>query len=737
MMRPIRLAVGWLLLLGASAQAATETTIPSYRAPKIDVPPSIDGKLDEPIWSREPAFELAYQFEPGENEPAPVATRFWLAYGVDALYIAARADDPQPDLIRARFSDRDKAFQEDFLGVILDTFGDERRAYQFLVNPLGVQMDLIRDDVTGREDSSWDGLWHSAGRIDERGYTVELAIPWSTFRFPSGGGPQTWRIHAVRNWPRQHRYQLSLVPIDRNRGCFLCQAARLEGLEGIQPGRSVELAPTLVGAQERLAGSSSRDTLEGGLTARWGMTSNVTLQGAWNPDFSQVETDSLQLDVNTRFALFYPEKRPLFLEAADLFSTRIQAVNTRAISDPNWALRATGKRERDAFGLVVAEDERTNLLLPGPEGSRLAGLASSHLATILRYRRDLPLSGSTLGLLYTGREGGEYRNRVGGLDLFLRPAKGHSVRLEALGSSTRYPEAQLAALEQPPGTLEGHALRLAYSFSSSRWDNFVLYENRSPDFRADLGFVPQVDIERWVLGSFRFFRSDGSKWYSEILVGGDIDETRDHRGDLLEREAEFRARVSGALESGLGVGPRWRRTLLAGRELDEVQLDLEAELRPSGSLYFYFWTTVGDRADLVGAREGSGWQIQPALWWTPGRKVTLALEGAAERLDLAEGMLFQAWVARLRAEVRFDTRTGVRWIGQWVDVERNPDLYGQTVERRSRGLVNQILFSWKLQPQTVAYFGYSDSSSAQGVDRIDLRRDRQTLFVKLGYSWSP
>ncbi len=717
--------------------AGSPEQLPRYSAVRVDSAPRIDGVLDDACWAREATFELRYQFRPGENELAPVATRFWIAYDSVAFYVAVRADDPEPEKIRARYTDRDRAFDDDLVGISLDTFADERRAYELFVNPLGVQIDSIRDDVTDREDSSWDGLWESAGKIDSQGYSVEFAIPWSTLRFPPTQADRFWRVNAFRAWPREHRYQLSLVSIDRNRGCFLCQAARLEGLVDIPSKRGLELAPTLVTLREERLGQATQESAEGGLTIRWALSSDITLQGAWNPDFSQVETDALQLDINTRFALFYPEKRPLFLESSEIFFTRSRAIYTRAISDPLWALRLTGKRNQDAFGLVLGQDQSTNLLLPGPEGSRLASLAIDNQFSIFRYRRDLPLSGSTLGVLYTSREAEDYHNRLGGFDLFLRPRDSHSIRVEALASKTRYPENlnDIASLEREGRT--GYSWRTAYNFNNSRWETYVVYEHRTPEFRADLGFIPQVDIDRWVVGAFRVFRRDGTSWFNEIFVGGDIDETRDTRGNLLEQESELRITYQGPRQSRLEVGPRYRRTVLASRPLEEIQLDLYGQIRPTGALGLSAGATFGDRVDAVNVREGRGWQAEAGFHWTPGRRWSLALDSTAERLDLPEGRLFEAWIFRLRAEYRPDLRTGIRWIGQWVAIERDPELYPFAIAQTTSRFTNQLLLSWKLKPQTVAFLGISENSVGQGIDRVDLQRTQRTVFLKLGYSWNP
>src|SRR5690606_26021178 len=150
-----------------------------------------------------------------DNTPAPVQTTLRMGYTDDALYLAFDARDPDTSRIRAHLTDRDAAFQDDFVGVMLDTFDDQRRAYEIFVNPHGVQMDLVREESTGNEDASWDGLWTSAGRITADGYQVEVRIPFSTLRFRDTDGPQRWGVLAYRNYPRNIRHQISSVVVPR------------------------------------------------------------------------------------------------------------------------------------------------------------------------------------------------------------------------------------------------------------------------------------------------------------------------------------------------------------------------------------------------------------------------------------------------------------------------------------------------------------------------------------------
>ena len=259
----------------------------------------VDGHLDEAAWQNALVVTLDIETRPGENIPAPVQTEAWLLEDGKRLLVAFKAYDPDPTEIRAFLRDRDASFSDDFVGVVLDTFNDERRAFEFFVNPLGAQMDLIQDDVNDNEDDSWDAIWSSAGRITDFGYTVEIAIPFTQLRFSQSAELQTWGIDLLRFYPRADRHRISNNRLDRGINCYLCQLAKVQGMENAKPGRDLEIVPTFVASQAETRDDVVLDPLqrgsletEVGVSARWGITPDVTLNVAVNPDFSQVEAMS-------------------------------------------------------------------------------------------------------------------------------------------------------------------------------------------------------------------------------------------------------------------------------------------------------------------------------------------------------------------------------------------------------------------------------------------------------------
>ncbi len=514
---------------------------PPASVPRATEPIVVDGVLDDAAWADALRLELPYEVWPADSTAAAVRTVALLAYDEGHVYIGFEAHDPQPHVIRARLSDRDTAFQDDFVGVVLDTFNDGRRAYEFFVNAMGVQMDLVVDDVSGNEDSSWDAIWESAGRLTEDGYHVEIAIPYTSLRFQRAAGGQTWGLDLIRIYPRDQRYLLASNPRNRDISCYLCQVGKVVGFDGATPGRNLEITPTLTAIRTDSAPTTGASIdrgdpdYEAGVTAKWGITPNMVLSGTLNPDFSQVEADVAQLDVNEQFALFFPEKRPFFLEGSDFFDTPIRIVHTRTVADPSWGMKVTGKEGAHALGAFAAEDDRTNLVFPGSQRSLATSLEVESVAGVARYRRDIGNS-SAIGGLVTVRDGEGYSSGVAGADALIRFAESDSIRAQALVSRTTYPDEVAADFGQPGGDFGDTAFALNYNHSTRDWSWWGRYRDIGEDFRADLGFVPQVDIRQPVVGTEYRWWGDENNWWTRWAVGGDWDQTGERDGDLIERE---------------------------------------------------------------------------------------------------------------------------------------------------------------------------------------------------------
>ncbi len=497
------------------------------RIPRLDKPPVIDGKLDDEVWQRAAAFKDFYQVNPGDNIAPSQPSEAYIAYDSKFLYLAFRAYD-EPGKVRATIAKRDQIFSDDFIGVYLDTFNDKRKAFEFFFNPLGVQADAIRTEGSG-EDFSVDFVHESKGVLTPDGYIVEAAIPFKSLRYEAGKG-KLWGLHIFRRIQRFNAELDSWMPLSRERTGTLNQQGYITGLEDISTERTLELIPSLTVSQTgtrvralppvpfgNAAATPQLDPgrmlnkpigLDPGLTAKFGLTPTVTLDLALNPDFAQVEADATVVTVNQRFPIFFEEKRPFFLEGKDIFQTPITAVHTRAIIDPDYAAKLSGKRGRNTFGLILASDSAPGnfseeeigearfreIARNDPSRRRDIERLLDKNATIgvLRLKRDFGQE-NTLGLIATTYNFIDRHNHLGGFDGRFRLDPLTTFNFQVLGTRSHRPffEPELNR------NLDRVGNAFAYRYNLDRGGRYFGFnfngDGYTRDYRADVGFTTRTN----------------------------------------------------------------------------------------------------------------------------------------------------------------------------------------------------------------------------------------------------
>ncbi|HYF38460.1 MAG TPA: DUF5916 domain-containing protein, partial [Gemmatimonadales bacterium] len=401
-----------LLLLLQASGAQSGAIVEGKGSPTADIPRleseiQIDGRLDEAAWSRATRLTGFWQYQPVDGRPAEEKTEVLVWYAPDAIYFAIIADDRSPRTIRATVADRDNIENDDHVVLDLDTFHDRRRAFFFGVNPLGVQSDGVRSEgagqvsslIPGSTDKNPDFTWDSKGRITDRGYEVEIRIPFRSLRYP-GSGPQTWGFNVTRVVQRTG-YTDTWTDVRRANASFLGQEGALGGLHGMRHGVTIEAQPFVTasanGIRDGSSGEFTRDEVnpDAGLNLRLGFSS-YALDATINPDFSQVESDAGQVTVNERFALFFPEKRPFFLEGIELFGSPQTLVYTRRIVNPKAGAKLTGKFGQLGVAHLTAVDDTDS---------------DDAWFNITRLRRDFGKN-SIAGVTFTNRDQSGRHNRV-------------------------------------------------------------------------------------------------------------------------------------------------------------------------------------------------------------------------------------------------------------------------------------------------------------------------------------
>ncbi|MCP4685735.1 MAG: carbohydrate binding family 9 domain-containing protein, partial [bacterium] len=478
----------------------------------------IDGLLDDAGWRGAGKADNFAEHRPGDQTRPPVDTRAYLTYDSDFLYAAFVCYD-DPSTIRATLCDRDQNVgSDDNVALLLDTYGDASRSYELFVNPYGVQADALHSNMGG-EDFSYDLVWKSAATITDSGYQVEMAIPFTSLRFPNNE-QQTWRVDFWRNHPRDTRRQYSWAAYDRDDPCWPCKWGTVTGIADVQPGRGIEFLPSVVAYQSgALLGEGSIEEPfqfdnadpdgEVSVGVKYSISSDVMAEATYNPDFSQIESDAAQIDVNSTFALFYPERRPFFQEGSDLFNTIFNAVYTRSINNPEFAGKVTARKNRASVAYMVARDENSPVILPSEERSRYLATGKS-TSNILRGRYSFG-ENSGVGFLATDRRldgGGSGTLLSADVDLYF--AGNYRLEWQAMSTYTQEPDDTLLTHDPDDSLFNsstfdegqytmgfdgesfwGHAVYVGLSRDARNSYVDVSYLERSPTYRADNGFQPR------------------------------------------------------------------------------------------------------------------------------------------------------------------------------------------------------------------------------------------------------
>ena len=738
-MFPLGGALG-LLLTATSAHAAQTpqtssaparqaiTIVHVTTAPKLE--DYLDGEAHE--GTRVDGF---LQREPKDLEPPTEQTEVYLSYDNLNLYAVFVCHASDPSKVRARMSKRESIFSDDFVGLVLDTFHDQQRAYEFLVSPLGVQADGIITEGQN-DDFSFDTVWHTRGRRTPFGYVVWMAIPFRSMRFPASSGPQLWGIAAARFMAASNE-QVFWPANTRRISSFTSQMADLHGLENVSPGRNVQLIPygTFTGARFLDRETAAYDTAKdgrAGLDAKIVVRDALTFDFTGRPDFSQVESDEPQVTINQRYEVFFPEKRPFFLENAGYFRTPINLFFSRRVRDPQGGVRMTGKVGDWAIGALAADDRAPGRRVPAGDPRH----GDHALNGVFGVRREF--GGSNAGVLVTTRDFGPSFNRIASANTRLKL------------NPQWYLEGQ-AALADTRST-DGKASRdAAYSADLNRFTRKFSYQlnylDIGTDFQTALGFVPRTDIRQATqFAQYRWHPKNG-----RILSYGPnsfVQATWDHAGRLQDWTVRFPFQMDFKGVTGVFA-----------RRVESMERFHGVEFREhENSVFFYTsylrWVDVnasvstGTRPNFYPA-EGIAPFIadyldgQLSLSFRPATGLLLDetyifSHLAAPAVSGYRATIFDNHIVRSRVNYQFTRELSMRAIFDYNGVLANSSLVALD---RTKRLGADFLVTYLVNPGTALYVGYSDGYENVALDPlrgVTLQRRPTTstgrqFFVKSSY----
>jgi hypothetical protein len=735
--------------------------------PRIDTTVVVDGHLDEAVWQRAARLTGFSLYRPSDGRPAEEQTEVLVWYAADAIYFGIRASEPHGN-VRATLADRDNIDADDKVQILLDTYDDHRRALLFSVNPLGVQEDGVWSDgfsggaggasSGGRFDASVDlnpdYVFQSRGHVLDDGYEVEVRIPFKSLRY-QGANPQNWGLQIVRTV--QHSgYEDTWTPAVRANASFLIQSGTLVGLSEMRRGLVMDFTPeftTRLDGAPSSGGYDYKSDADIGGTLRWGITPNLTAVGTAHPDFSQVEADVGQVTANERFALFFPEKRPFFLEALEQYDTPNRLIYTRRITQPVAGAKLTGKVGATSIAYLGAVDARSD------------ATGSNPVYNVLRLRRDVGPS-STLGLVYTDRiEASDY-NRVLGSDARLVWGKVWFSQLQVVGSRTR----------NAGGANNGALWDLTLADRTGRaYGNHFELTGISPDFVAASGFVNRTDVVTGrLMNRFSWYGAPGAlleqlttfvsvnplwryddflngrgtieteysnSWNATLRGGWQVQLSANNQQQVFEQSDYLGYSVPEPTDTIAFVVPHGLYNLWSGSF--EVTT-------PSRPLTANVSVSYGAAPIFAEAAEGRQLSLETELNWRPTTALRLNALWTHRTLDRArDGSRFAtADIPRLKVEYQLTRSIFVRYVGQYfaqeqatpldprtgvpllVDSVLAPGAAGSTI----REFTTDVLFSYKPTPGTVVLLGYGAALSEPRAFRFsDLRRESDGFFLKLSY----
>jgi hypothetical protein len=723
-----------ILALGVAPSAAQQ---PADNAPRPQVhpfraahPPVIDGALDDDVWNQAPTETTDWlSYNPLYGQRIPQRTTVWVAYDDDALYFAFKCDDPEPGGVKTSVSRRDNVFSDDWVGLGLDSLGTGQTSYDLMVNPSGVQMDLLNSVATG-EDLAPDLIWDSAGRLTDSGYTVEIRVPLQSIRFKGG---QNVRM-GVMFWRRISRAGISVSWPAFRPGSWVFETVATMTFPELRARPPREVIPSTTFSMNQQRDSPSRwgraqNTGDFGVSTKIGLTPTIILDATINPDFSQIESDAFQVLVNQRFPVYFSEKRPFFMEGAGVFTlagtlgqpgqqSLYSAVNTRTIIDPVFGAKVTGNTGPFTFATLTAIDHEPGDSLPAGE----IGAGRQRTFNVARGQYSLGTA-SYVGAIATDTEFAGGFNRVAGVDVSLKLSPGQRLGMFALESDTRSP--------RTADSRSGFGSQVRYSYDSLTWNLLGQIEHYDRRFQMDTAFINRVGETNVLLNLARnLYPAKTKSWLrrvqpfatyiatDDLVQGGNEQVATGGVYLYLTRQGFFRFDLSKGHEPFAGQrfkADRWR--LLSNAQLFRW---LRFYANGNGGYATFYHPAA--------PYQGRSSDVSAGVTYQPSGRFSEAIdfERVAFDRDATGERVYTVHILNTRTTYQFTNHFFLRAIVQY-DSSQNR-------------VLNDFLASYELRPGTVFYAGYGslleqrdfrDELWLTGVGRY--QTVRRGLFLKASY----
>ncbi|MCG3119194.1 MAG: hypothetical protein ALAOOOJD_01539 [bacterium] len=678
-------------------------------------PPLIDGKLDDAIWQHAPSVSGFKTYFPDYDKDMADSTVAYYAYDHENLYFAFRCFDREPDKIKASVTRRDNIRPDDWICINLDSFNDQQSLYGFYVNPAGIQSDT--KFASGREDDGIDLIWYSAGKVDNQGYTIEIRIPFKSIRF-ANREPVEMGVVFERRISRRAE-QGTFPPLKPQRGMFFLTQMQPLQLHDIKHYQLFELLPAVTyserssrDAQNKLAADGQNKDLS--LTAKYGLTSHFIFDGTYNPDFSQVEADAGQVDVNLRSALFFTEKRPFFQEgnedfnfAGGSFEDPLGAVvHTRTIIDPVAGLKLSGKLGKK--NILAAIDALDELPEENQQGKR------AHVS-IMRYKRALS-DDSYIGAYYTGRELKHGFNRVGGPDGQFRINESSIIGYHFFMADNK--DSVNATKER------GHALGMDYLYNTRNLDVNIGVHDLSTDFNTTTGFLTRNGLTRMrVTFTPKFYPKQG--WVRRLDPIFFSAQTKDKPSGQYETDNALLLRFYLRRNANISLRANYSTEIFLGEKFKTRGWNLSGSSQLTKEFTFQLSYRQGKKIRYVASPyQGQGHDAAANIIYQPSDKLNATFNLTYSDLfrESNSEKIFAVTILRGRLTYQLNRYLFIRTIAEHNDFRKR--------------LLTDFLASFTYIPGTVLHFGYGSLYEKNVLPNDDgFTETRRGLFAKASYLW--
>ncbi len=706
---------------------------------------TVDGVLDEPAWKKCEAAKDFVEIDPGDNTKPPVETEAYFTYDDNNFYAAFICYDNDMSKLLAGMSDRDNMFSDDWVGMIIDTYGDHKQAYEMFSNPKGIQGDGIWTP-TG-ENMDFDMLYQTEAKIYKDKWIVEFAVPFKSLRFPDKN-IQSWDIHIIRTRPRQNRTQMSWAVVSKDNPEFLSQAGTIKGLKDLKKGHKLEILPYVIGT--KFDTLSSGNNPSSGLTnnipsgnfgvgLKYGLTSNLTAELVYNPDFSQVESDAAQISVNSASALYYPEKRPFFLEGSNIFSTTLSTVYTKLFNDPLFAGKIVGHAGKFDIGFLSIYDRHTPFIIPFKYGSNfiIADTVKS-FSNVLRIKRDLN-GESYFGLILTDREVESGHNRVFGLDGKLKFGNNDAFSWQLMEYMTKEINSPQLYSDTTVFNHNGNTLGfngesysgfggvIAYDHSARLWSYGTALYQLPPEARQDVGYIVNNDYRNLTgYAQLNIFPQKGFTVKFFPAVNGNI--RYDFDGRIKEQTLvpnffiQFKDRLDASGYFLAVNNEQYLGVYLQNVRRGSLSVDVLTNNVISGGLTFEIGKYIVRFEDPPFI--GFGYSANAYLTLKPLNGLRIDNTYSYSQLSESYGgqKLYAGYIFRNKLSFQFTKNLFLRLVTQYNSFSGELDI--------------DPLFSYKWNPFTIFYIGSTHNITDYGSDSLYGGRFIQTqrqIFAKFQY----